>query len=120
MRSNGIRRIIILGASGALHDPMKYETFGRKIFFWIIKNTLLKNPMEDSGAQQKIVEASEMDYTIVHPPRLTMAPYIGKYRVEQDGLPNAGRELGRADLAEFMLSLLNDPASIRKGPYVAY
>ena len=120
MRANGIKRIIVLGASGALHNALKHESLGRKIFFWIIRNTFLKNPMEDSGAQQKIVEASEMDYTIVHPPRLLDSPYTGKYRVDFEGLPKGGRELGRADLAEYMLGLLDEPSSVRKGPYVAY
>lgn len=120
MRLRGIKRIIVLGASGALHDPMKHETVGRRIFFWIIRNTFLRNPMEDSGAQQRIVEDSEMDYTIVHPPRLTEGPAVGQSRVDFEGLPRGGRELGRADLAEYMLGLLNDPVSIRQGPYVAY
>jgi putative NADH-flavin reductase len=120
MKAAHVRRIIVLGASGALHDALKHETLGRKIFFWIIRNTFLKNPMDDSGAQQRIIENSDADFTVVHPPRLTDVPLVGRYRVDMEGLPRGARELGRADLAEYMLSLLNDPGSIRKGPYVAY
>ncbi|CAN5573130.1 SDR family oxidoreductase [soil metagenome] len=120
MRACDIKRIIVLGASGALHDPMKHEGLGRRIFFWIIRNTFLKNPMDDSGAQQKIVEDSEMDFTIVHPPRLTDGRSTGKYRVDQEGLPKGGRELGREDLSAYMVSLIDDASSIRKGTYIAY
>jgi putative NADH-flavin reductase len=120
MKANGVRRLVVLGASGALHPAMKYQTFGRKIFFWIIRWTFLKHPMNDSGEQEKVVEASGLDYTVVHPPRLTDGPHTGKYRVQSDGLPEGGRELSRADLAEFMLKQLGDPSSIHQGPYVAY
>jgi putative NADH-flavin reductase len=120
MRANGIKRIVVLGASGALHDAMRHETLGRKVFFWLIRHTFLKNPMDDSGAQQRLVEASEMEYTIVHPPRLTDGPKLGNYRTDQVGLPRGGRELSRADLADYMLRLLDDQSSIRRGPYIAY
>ena len=120
MQVCNVKRIVILGASGALHDPMCNETLGRKIFFVIIRNTLLKNPMNDSGAQQKIIEASDLDYTVVHPPRLLDIPAKGAFRTDPNGLPRGGRELGRADLATYMLSLLEDPSSIRTGPYIAY
>lgn len=120
MQACEVKRIVILGASGALHDPMCHETLGRKIFFLIIRNTLLKNPMNDSGAQQRLIEASNLDYTVVHPPRLLDIPAKGAYRTDPKGLPRGGRELGRADLAAYMLGLLEDPESIRTGPYVAY
>lgn len=119
MNAKGIRRLIVLGASGALHPAWKYASLGRKIFFLIIRNTFLKHPMNDSGAQERIVEASDLDYTVVHPPRLLDGPYTGKYRVVADGLPPGGHELNREDLAEFMLAQVTDPTWIRKGPYVA-
>jgi putative NADH-flavin reductase len=120
MKANGIKRLVVLGASGALHPSLKYEGFGRKIFFFLIRNTFLKNPMRDSGRQERLVEQSDTDYTVVHPPRLTDGPRTGQYRVEVDGLPKGGRFLSRADLAEFMLAVLEDPATYRTGPYVAY
>ena len=120
MKANGIKRIIVLGASGALHDPMKYASAGRKVFFKIIRNTMLRHPMHDSAEQQKIIEASGLDYTIVHPPRLTNGPKQGTYRVLPDGLPANGNLLSREDLAEFMIDQISDTQFVRKGPYVAY
>ncbi len=120
MSANGIKRIIVLGASGSLHPSLKHASFGRKIFFWIIRNTFLKHPMRDSGNQQRILEGSSADYTVVLPPRLTDGPYVGKYRVDAEGLPPQGQLLGRADLAEFMLRQASDPQWIRQCPYVAY
>ena len=120
IRACSIKRIIVLGASGALHDSMKHQKLGSKIFFWLIRNTFLRHPMLDSGAQQRIVEGSELQYTVVHAPRLTDGPRVGKYRIDFYGLPKGARELGREDLAEYMLSLVNDATTFRKSPYIAY
>ncbi len=119
MASQGIKRVIVLGASGSLHPALCHATLGRKFFFWIIRNTFLKHPMNDSGEQQRIVEASNADYTIILPPRLTDGPVTGKYRVDRKGLPKDGQLLSRADLAAFMLSQIHAPDSVRSGIYVA-
>jgi putative NADH-flavin reductase len=119
MKAQGIKRIIVLGASGSLHPSLCHATFGRKVFFWIIRNTLLKHPMNDSGEQQRIVEASDTDFTIVLPPRLMDEQPKGQYRVDDAGLPKDGRFLSRADLATFMLSQVGAPESIRRSIYVA-
>ncbi len=119
MEELGVKRLIVLGASGALHDSMKHQTSGRKLFFWIIRNTLLKHPMRDSGNQERIVEASTLDYTIVHPPRLIDAPEVGSYRVALDGLPAAGRQISRADVAEFMICQVESNEFVRQGPYLS-
>jgi putative NADH-flavin reductase len=119
MRSHGVRRIIVLGAAGALHDAQKHQTLGRKIFFALIRNTFLKHPMNDSGRQEGILEVSGTDYTVVHPPRLTDGPATGSYRVMADGLPPGGQQISRADVAAFMIRQLKEQAFVRSGPYVA-
>jgi putative NADH-flavin reductase len=119
MHTHGIRRIIVLGAAGALHDAMKHATLGRKIVYFIIRNTFLRHPMRDSGNQERLLEASDLDYTVVHPPRLLNVPPAGTYRVEPDGLPANGQSISRADVAEYMVAQLTNPATIRQGPYLA-
>ena len=119
MHENGVRRIVVLGAAGALHDAMKYQTMRRRLFFWLIKNTFLRHPMRDSGAQERILEASDLDYTVVHPPRLIDTEGTGIYRIAEDGLPAQGMQISRADVAEFMVRQLADPTFVRKGPYIA-
>ena len=120
MKRHGVRRLIVLGAAGAYRDAGKYATPFRRFFLRLLKRTLLKYPFINSAIQQQQVEASGLDYTVVLPPRLTNGPAVGRYRVEFDGLPPHGNTLSRADLAEFMLKQLSDPARVRKAPYVAY
>lgn len=120
MKRHGLRRLIVLGASGASGDAGKYSSGLQRLLLRVLKHTLLKYPFINSAIQQQQVEASGLDYTIVLPPRLTNGPAVGKYRMLPDGLPRGGATLSRADLAEFMLKQLSDPTWIRKTPYVAY
>jgi putative NADH-flavin reductase len=119
MHEHGVRRIVVLGAAGALHDAMKHQKTQRRIFFWLIKSTFLKHPMRDSGNQERLLEASDLDYTVVHPPRLIDTEGTGVYRIADDGLPAEGMQIPRADVAEFMVRQLTGPTYIRKGPYIA-
>ena len=120
MESRGVSRIVVLGAAGALHDAQKHQTFGRKIFFWVFSNTFLKHPLRDSAEQEKNLEASTLDFTVVHPPRLLDVPGTGEFRELPDGLPPAGYSIAREDVARFMVKILDDPNYFRQGPYIAY
>lgn len=120
MQAHGVLRLIVLGAAGALHDANRRQGPGRKLFFWLLKNTLLKHPMADSAAQERRIEASNVEYTVIHPPRLLDTPRTGRYRVEADGLPLNGYQISRADVAEFMIRQLTDRTFVRGGPYIAY
>ena len=119
MKKAGVRRLVVLGAAGARYDAEKLQTRRTKFFFSILRRTLLKYPFEDQEAQEQRLEASDVDYTIVRPPRLTNGPHTGRYRVEEDGLPKAQKSIARADVADFMLRQISDPRSLRRGIYIA-
>lgn len=120
MHAHGVRRLIVLGAAGALHDPGKYSSLWSRIGLRLLKATLLRNTMRDSAAQERRVEASDVDYTIVLPPELVDGASRGSYRVQLDGLPPGGRKIARADVAAFMVAQLTETRYLRKSPYLAY
>jgi len=119
MTEHGVRRIVVLGAAGALHDANKYQSATTKLVYWIIRRTLLKNPLDDQAAQERLIEASDLAYTMVYPPRLTNGPRTSNYRVQGDGLPPHGSRIARADVAEFMVKELEAGNFVRQGPYIA-
>jgi putative NADH-flavin reductase len=119
MAAHGVRRIIVLGASGAVQDADQHLGAGTRLFLKLISATVLKEPFRSQREQERQLEASAMDYTVVRPPRLLNGPFTGQYRVQEDGLPPNGLTINRADVADFMLRQLTDAAWIRKGPYVA-
>ncbi len=119
MKKSGVRRIIVLGAAGAIYGVDKNMNWMEKLVLKIIRNTILKYPFLDQTAQEDRFKVSDVDYTIVRPPRLTNDPYTGKYRMEADSLPRAAKSIPRADVADCMLKQLNDERFIRRGIYVA-
>jgi putative NADH-flavin reductase len=119
MHRHLVDRIIVAGAAGSLEFSGKYQTPLANLFFRLLKGTLLRHPMRDQAAQERILAASDLDYTIVRPPRLTDGPRTGAYHVVPDGLPSSSRRISRADVAEFMLAQINDPRFHRQGVYIA-
>lgn len=68
----------------------------------------------DSAAMEQIVASSALNWTLVRPPQLTDKPRTGRYRVRDGHLPVFGSSIARADVADFMIRCMDDPASSRK------
>ncbi len=118
MRQEYVTRLIVLGASGVQRDHGKYQNALTNGAIWVAKKTLLKHPFIDQTAQERLLAASDVDYTIVRAPRLLDGPFTGTYRVLPDALPPGALSVSRADVADFMLQQLTDPRFHRQGPYI--
>jgi putative NADH-flavin reductase len=119
MHFHSVDRIVTVGAAGALYPAGKYQPPIASVLFAIIRATVLRHPMADQRAQERLLAASDLDYTIVRAPRLTDDPATGTYRVLPDALPSSSRRISRADVADFMLQQLVDPRFHRRGVYLA-
>ena len=119
MQRYQVRRLIVLGAAGAVHDATKHLDAIGRTFLRILLATLLRNVSRDQAAQETRIEGSALDYTIVRPPFLTNGPPTGIYRVDLEGLPAKWRPISRADVAAFMIEQLDDSSFVRNGPYIA-
>jgi putative NADH-flavin reductase len=80
---------------------------------------MLKNVCSDMRQAESEIHASDLDWTIVRPPRLTDKAGIGKYRKAVDQNVSRGFTISRADLALCVLELLNDPTTIGRHIFVA-
>ncbi len=69
---------------------------------------------------EQLLRGSEVDWTVVRPPRLTDGPATGRYRTSANRHLQRGRTISRADLAAAMLPLLDDPHAVRTTIGVAY
>jgi putative NADH-flavin reductase len=118
MRQEYVNRLIVLGASGVHPDWGKYQNALTVMALWVAKKTVLKHPYIDQATQERLIAASDVDYTIVRAPRLMDGPFTGKYRVLPDALPSGALRINRADVADFMLQQLTDPRFHRQGPYI--
>jgi putative NADH-flavin reductase len=109
------RRLICVSASGL--DP------GPGMVRWLAKHLLwrlFRYAYTDMACMEAAVEASDLDWTIIRPPRLTDKPRTGQYQIAiNEHLPR-GWSLARADLADYIVKHLNDLASYRAVVEVAY
>lgn len=120
MKRHGLKRLIVLGAGGSSQSAEALRHQGvltRKLYGFLLE-TILKNPMASQRAQKALMIASDADFTIVQPPRLTNGPATGRYRAEADAFPPNLKAISRADLASFMLSQLDDRKWIRQMPFL--
>jgi uncharacterized protein YbjT (DUF2867 family) len=90
--------------------------FSRRIFLPLV----LKNVLADMRVMEKEIEASGLVWTIVRPGRLTDGPRTGLYRANDRFVPENGREISRADVADFMYRVVIDERTLKKVAALTY
>jgi uncharacterized protein YbjT (DUF2867 family) len=81
---------------------------------WLLRKTLLRNVADDSAEMERAVMSSDLDWTIVRPPRLTNGRRSEHYAVDDDRLPAGGRAISRADVAHFLLGEVEHGEHVRR------
>lgn len=121
MQQQQVRRVVVLGAAGAIPHGWDDQSPLRRWFAeHIVVGMILKNPMASQRIQYEVLSASDLDWTMVMPPMLTNSPGHGAWRVGANALPhNAGR-IAREDVAQFMMQQIQDPQWIRKAVYIGW
>lgn len=109
MNATGVRRLILVSSDGTGETRAGLPLTLRLGSFFV------KEFMAEKEAQEKIVRASDLDWTIVRPGQLTDSPSTGKVATSRAGRKLTGK-VGRADLAGFLLGQLADPSTIRHSP----
>lgn len=117
MQKTGGRRLLML--SGSIVADEGESPYLRYLLKPVARRTFLRRVCADMRAGESEVEASDLDWTIIRPPSLTSKPATGAYRTAIDRNLRSGLSVTRADLAAYMLSIINDPATISKHVAIA-
>ena len=104
MRQSGVPRLVVVSMALLFPDV---GLLGPILRFF------LRRQLRDSAAMERVVAASDLDWTVVRPPRLTNGQPTGRYRVSEQQAP-PGFSIPRADLALAILDLIETPAYIKK------
>ena len=118
MRSAGVRRLVVVSNSG-MHTAGD-GWFTRRVFKPILIR-ILRDGYDDMRVMEERVAASGLDWTIVRPPRLTGWPHSGKIASSTNGNVRGSFNIGRADLADYLLraaaddGLIGTAVSVAKG-----
>src|SRR5258706_8941563 len=106
MRKSGVRRAQVVSAAFLFHD------LGLSALF--LKATLFRQMIPDMAGMEAEVCQSDLDWTIVRPPRLTNGPARHSYRVADGSLPKGGFLISRADVAHFMIGEAENPTHLKQ------
>ena len=118
MKSQGVKRIISLSGGGLPYPEKDRPKFADKMIRAIMKIAVPKI-LNDAISHHKVLKESGLDWVIVRGPRLTNDPPKGEYRVGWVGV-NASTKIGRADLADFILTQVEDEQYNGQMPFVSY
>jgi putative NADH-flavin reductase len=117
MDNAGVRRILVVTADPT--GPAKDRRGEAKIIHPILWQ-FLRGTYEDMRRMEQALAASDADWTVFRPPRLTNGPLTGKARTAVGTFLPRSRMVSRADLAAAMLAAINDPAMARQAVAIAY
>jgi len=105
MRDAGVRRLVVVSASGAhtAGDSAPIRLLVKPVLGWF-----LRYHFADMLAMEDVVRASGLHWTIVLPPRLTDRPATGRIRRRVGGNVRGSYSMTRADLATAVLQAVAD------------
>ncbi len=115
MRDGGPTRLLSVSSAGVEDDP-SLSFLARRFVMPLI----LGNVLADMRVMEREIEASDLVYTIVRPTRVTDGPRTGLYRANDRFVPEGGRKISRADVADFMYRVVVDERTLRKTAALAY
>ncbi|MDP4087027.1 MAG: NAD(P)H-binding protein [Bacillota bacterium] len=115
MEESLCKRIIIMSAFGVGNSINEVP-----ILLKIIYKTLLKKTFVDKAIGERYLKQSNLDWTLVHPVILANGPKTTNYKtgkcIDIGEIP----KISRADVADFMLKLVDDQTSLRRTHVISY
>jgi putative NADH-flavin reductase len=129
-RDTGVRRLVVVSAApmGTVpsperpapprHDPG--DGFFMRHLGARFARTAFRTHYADLARMEDVVRASDLDWTISRPPKLTDKPLTGQYRTALDRNIRGGWSISRADVAHQMLHCLEMPETIHRTVGIAY
>ena len=112
MNETRVKRIVQVSSAG-VHNELT-GIMGK------LSTMMLKNALKDHEGAYNKLRTSGVKYTLARPMALTEGDFTGVYRESEVGVPDKGRNISRADVADFLLKALQDDNYIGKSVGLAY
>jgi uncharacterized protein YbjT (DUF2867 family) len=122
MQATGVVRIVVISAApvGTVpspgrpkppkHDPG--DGFFMRHLFSHVAGAAFAKVYTDLAAMEDILRSSDLEWTVIRPPKLTDKPLTGRYRTAFGQNIRGGWSVPRADVAHLMLRVLDQPETI--------
>lgn len=112
MQQHDVRRLVLVTSIGLRASVTNLQWYGR-----LANATVLQDLMADKAWQEELVMRSRLDWTIVRPGGLTDGPRTGNY-VHGTDVDTKVAPISRADVADFLLTVLERDLYVRRAPLV--
>ncbi|MFX0573286.1 NAD(P)-dependent oxidoreductase [Nocardia nepalensis] len=112
MERHRVRRLAVVSSSGV--DPQPYSDGGflfNRVLLPYVTRVVGKTLYDDMRRMEALIQASDLDWTIVRPSGLYHLPSVTDYTIVEGHAD--GRFTARVDLAASMLALLDDHRYLR-------
>lgn len=115
MNDEQIKRLILTSAWGVGDSRKEIPGW----FKWFIDNSNVGKAYSQHEVQERMLEASELDWTAVRPVGLTNSNKVKELIVSDQGRPKPRLTISRKHTAEFMLNCLEEASYIRATPVIS-
>jgi putative NADH-flavin reductase len=126
----GVRRLVVISAApvGVVPSthrphPPRYDPGDDLLMRYLLSpliRRLFGRHYTDLAALEDLLYEGNLDWTAIRPPRLTNRPLTGRYRTAIDRNVRHGLTISRRDVAHLMLTVLQQPETVRHAVGVAY
>ena len=117
MKKQGIKRIVTVGTAGILNSRTEPSIYRFQSSESKRKTT---RAAKEHLAVYEMLRQSELDWTIICPTYLPEGEARGGYRIEEEYLPENGREISTGDTANFVYQELIEKNHIAKRVGISY
>jgi putative NADH-flavin reductase len=117
MHRHGICRLVTLSGGGLRVDEVDQPKLADKLIVFLMKR-LSPEVLADAEGHLAVLQSSGLDWTVVRAPRVRDTPAVGTYRVGHVG-GDSSTAISRADLADFILSQVQDRRYLSQLPFVS-
>lgn len=104
-----IKRLVCVTSYGVGDTSELLPPMHKRIFRWL----RLREQMDDKERQEKLVKASDLDWTLVQPVGLTDGAATGRWLASTKGRRKK-RTISRIDLAAFIVGILEGARNLRE------
>lgn len=115
LEQEGVKRFIYMSSMGAGES----RKMMRRMIRFFIADIMLRVPISDHTANEKRIEASTLQWTVVRPAGLTNGPKTGRLKHGSNIKVLRGNpQISRANVASFMIDRLTDKSYINTGVWI--
>jgi NAD(P)H-binding len=116
MTQQKITRLVTL-SGGALRDEVfDSPNLADRVIRFLLKR-MAGHVLADAEGHLAVLQASSLDWTVVRAPIIRNRPAKGRYRVGYVGI-GTSTTISRADLADFIVTQIDDLRYVRRMPFV--